>query len=140
MTPRWIPVTLDSRAFRLLARIALMTPFWLQGARDATHWPQTVQLMRHFGLQPPELFGVATVMILIVGSVLVIVGGRWTWISAGAMALFTAATIPVAHPFWKLEGDAKLTEIAIVQEHISIIGGMMLAAILSHRRQWVESE
>ena len=129
MTPSWIPLVLDSRAFRLFARIALMTPFWLQGARDATHWPQTVVLMKHFGLYPPELFGVFTVMICIVGSVLVIVGGRWTWISAGALAIFTAATIPVAHPFWKLHSDARLTEIATVQEHISIIGGTAVSQV-----------
>lgn len=61
------------------------------------------------------------------GSLLVILN-RWTWLGAGALGVFTALTIPIAHTFWTMEEPLKTVEFYIVMEHITVIGGLMLAA------------
>jgi hypothetical protein len=69
------------------------------------------------------------------GSGLVIFGKRWAWLGAGALAVFTLATIPMAHDFWNMDGQIGFLEKTLVQEHMSIIGGLILAAILGELRK-----
>jgi transmembrane protein len=45
--------------------------------------------------------------------------------------VFTLATIPVAHQFWTMEGMVAFLDKALVQEHFSVIGGLILVAILA---------
>ncbi len=97
MTPNWVSALLESRTFQVIARIVLTTPFWAAGVQHALQWPQTMGEMAHFGLNPPVLFGALTVLTCLAGSLLVILGGKWTWLGAGALGVFTALTIPIAH-------------------------------------------
>ena len=50
------------------------------------------------------------------------------------LALFTLATIPLAHDFWNMQGQAATLEKLWAQEHISIVGGLILAAIVADLR------
>jgi transmembrane protein len=94
--------------------------------------------MAHFGLQPLWFFAAGTIALQLAGSALVVLGGRFAWIGAGALALFTLATIPLAHAFWNLPPQAAFAERLIAEEHISVVGGLLLAALLAHRYgpQW----
>ena len=130
MTPAPIASILNSRLFQILARIVLTTPFWAAGLQHALQWQSSLGEMTHFGLNPPALFLVLTIVTCLAGSAAVIAGGRWTWLGAGALGIFTALTIPIAHAFWTMSGDAAMGEFRTVIEHISIIGGLMVAAIL----------
>jgi len=132
--PSWISAILDSSAFRLISRILLTLPFWLAGLQHAVQWPLTLGEMAHFGLNPPWLYGALTILFCLAGSAAVIPGGRWTWLGAGALGIFTALTIPIAHAFWKLSGDASLAELRTVMEHVSIIGGLMVVAYAQNGR------
>lgn len=132
MTPALIGALLESRGLFLLARILLCVPFFLSGIAKIADFPAAVAEMAHFGLHPPAAFAVATIITQLLGSALVI-HGRHAWLGAGAMAVFTVLTIPIAHDFWNMEGMQAMMEMFFVIEHIAVIGGMMLVSILCHR-------
>jgi transmembrane protein len=132
-TPAPIAAILESRLFFLFARILLTLPFWLSGLVKLLDFNGAVAEMAHFGLNPPVLFAIATIITQLGGAALVI-HGRAAWLGAGAMAIFTLLTIPIAHHFWTMEGEIAMLEMFFVIEHLGMIGGMMLAAICCHRR------
>jgi transmembrane protein len=83
--------------------------------------------MSHFGLEPAALFNIATIIVQLGGSLLIILG-RYTWLGAGALAVFTALTIPLVHHFWTMEEPMRTMEFHVVTEHISVIGALMVVA------------
>ena len=113
--------------FGFVARIVLTSMFWGSGIGKLVDFPAALGEMTHFGLNPPAVFAVATIIVQLVGSLLVILN-RWTWLGAGALAVFTLLTIPIAHNFWAMEEPFKTIEFYVVTEHISIIGALMVVA------------
>ncbi len=61
-------------------------------------------------------------------------GGKWTWLGAGALGIYTFLTILIAHHFWDMQGDERLAEMRTAIEHLSIIGGLMTVAIAENLR------
>ncbi|WLR95979.1 DoxX family protein [Shinella sumterensis] len=116
-----------SRAFGLLARLVLTSMFWLSGIAKLADFSGGVAEMAHFGLEPPALFNIATAVVQLVGSALII-ANRWTWLGAGMLAVFTALTIPIAHNFWTMEEPMRTVEFYVVMEHITVIGALMVVA------------
>jgi transmembrane protein len=112
--------------------------FWTSGITKATHFSATLGEMAHFNLEPAWLFAIGTIALQLGGSLLVVFGGRYAWLGAGALALFTLATIPLAHPFWTLSPEAAFGERLIAEEHISVVGGLIVVALLAreHGPQW----
>ena len=88
--------------------------------------------MEGFGLYPGWAFNTAT-LVLQFGASLAIICNRGVWLAAGALAVFTVLTIPLAHPFWAKEGDEAFRDMTVALEHVSVIGGLALAAILSRK-------
>ncbi|MFN7011166.1 MAG: DoxX family protein [Allorhizobium sp.] len=113
--------------FGFLARIVLTFMFWASGIAKLVDFPAAIGEMTHFGLNPPAVFAVATIIVQLVGSLLIILN-RWTWLGAGALAVFTLLTIPIAHNFWAMEEPFKTIEFYVVMEHISIVGALMVVA------------
>lgn len=132
MTPAPIQSLLESRALLLLGRILLTFMFWVSGLVKLLDFPGGVAEMSHFGLEPAWLFNVLTIIVQLGGSLLIICN-RAAWLGAGALAVFTLLTIPVAHPFWTMDGDAALHEMLVALEHITVVGGLIVVAILGHR-------
>jgi transmembrane protein len=116
-----------SRAFGLLARLVLTSMFWLSGIAKLADFSGGMAEMAHFGLEPPALFNIATAVVQLVGSALII-ANRWTWLGAGMLAVFTALTIPIAHNFWTMEEPMRTVEFYVVMEHITVIGALMVVA------------
>ena len=53
-----------------------------------------------------------------------------------ALGLFTALATGIAHPFWQMADPvARFHERVTFLEHIGLIGGLMMAAILRERGQ-----
>ncbi len=48
------------------------------------------------------------------------------------LSVFTLSTIPLAHRFWEMQGLEAFLEQALVQDHLSVIGGLAVAAALAH--------
>ncbi len=70
-----------------------------------------------------------------------IIGSAWIvfdlygmgWVGAVMLITFTLMTIPVGHPFWKYNGEKRTEALHVSLEHITVVGGLVLAAILSGR-------
>jgi transmembrane protein len=113
--------------FGYLARTVLTYMFWASGLAKLIGFQAGVAEMAHFGLEPAVAFNIAVIITQLGGSALIILN-RWTWLGAGALAVFTALTIPIAHTFWTMEEPFKTMEFYTVMEHISAIGGLMVVA------------
>ncbi|MFJ6322004.1 MULTISPECIES: DoxX family protein [unclassified Rhizobium] len=116
--------------FGYLARTVLTFMFWSSGLAKLFDFAAGLAEMRHFGLVPEVLFFFATVITLLLGSILVILD-RWTWMAAGALAAFTVLTIPIAHNFWTMEEPMRTMEFHVVMEHITVVGGLFIAIYAS---------
>lgn len=113
--------------FGYLARTVLTFMFWASGLAKLIDFNGGVAEMAHFGLEPAVAFNVATIITQLGGSILIILN-RWTWLGAGALAVFTALTIPLVHHFWTMEEPFKTIEFYVVMEHITVIGALMVVA------------
>ena len=109
--------------------------FWWSGITKLLDFPSAVGEMQHFGLQPAAFFAALTIAVQLVASAVIIWGGRWVYLAAAALAGFTLSTIPVAHRFWEMQGMEAMLEKALVQDHIGVIGGLAVAAMLAYQRQ-----
>ncbi len=132
--PRWVATVLEAPITSLIGRIALTFVFWATGIVHTVRWGPTVDGMERLGLNPPEVVNLATIVVFFVGSALVI-WGPWAWIGAGMLAVFLALTIPIAHPFWTMDPPQRFARMNIVLEHVSVIGGLILAAVLRHKER-----
>ena len=126
---------LQSRVYYTLATALLTYIFWWSGLSKIFDFSGAMAEMGHFGLRPAALFATATIALQVLGSLAIISASRWAWLGAGALAVFTLSTIPLAHRFWEMEGMVAFLEKALVQEHISLIGGLAVAAALASMRR-----
>ncbi|MEV5020820.1 DoxX family protein [Sphingobium sp. LMA1-1-1.1] len=124
---------LTSRWFNFLARTVLTFVFWSAGLAGIFDFSGKVIEMEMVGLEPAALFALAVTIVQIGGSTLIIID-RFAWLGAGALGVFLALTIPIAHPFWQMSEPNRTFEFYVVLEHISLIGGLMIAAALSGRK------
>ncbi len=113
--------------FGYLARIVLTFGFWASGLAKLIGFQAGMAEMAHFGLEPAAAFNIAVIITQIGGSALIIMN-RWTWLGAGALAVFTLLTIPIAHNFWAMEEPFRTMEFHVAMEHITVIGGLMVVA------------
>ncbi|WP_225782991.1 DoxX family protein [Xenophilus sp. Marseille-Q4582] len=127
--------TLDSRWLWLVARILLAVVFLSSGLAKLIDFQGGLAEMRAAGLEPDWLFNIATIGVLLGGSALLLLD-RALWLGAGALAVFLLLTILVVHRFWALPQPQAQAALFWALEHISLIGGLVAAAIASrlHRR------
>ncbi|MCJ8156747.1 DoxX family protein [Sphingomonas sp. LaA6.9] len=134
MTPAAIARLLGDSRFAILAATLLTLPYWSSGIAKLADLGGALGEARHFGLEPAALTVGITVIVQIGGSLLIIIG-RQAWLGAGALGVFTAIATRIAHPFWQVADPvARFHERNTFLEHIGLIGGLMLAAILRDRK------
>ncbi|WP_282947582.1 MULTISPECIES: DoxX family protein [unclassified Sphingopyxis] len=133
-TPAPIARLLEDNRFAILAATLLTLPYWTSGIAKLTDLPGALGEARHFALEPAMLTVAATILVQIGGSLLIILG-RQAWLGAGALGVFTAIATLIAHPFWQVADPmTRFHERNTFLEHIGLIGGLMLAAILRDRK------
>lgn len=134
MAPAPITRLLGGTRFAVLAATLLTLPYWTSGIAKLFDLAGALGEARHFGLEPAALVVAVTILVQIGGSLLIIVG-RQAWLGAGALGVFTAIATLIAHPFWQVADPmARFHERNTFLEHVGLIGGLMLAAILRERR------
>ncbi len=132
--PASIARLLGDRRFAALAATLLTLPWWTSGITKLFDLGGALGEARHFGLEPAALVVGLTIAVQIGGSLLIILG-RQAWIGAGALGVFTAIATLIAHPFWQITDPmARFHERNTFLEHVGLIGGLMLAAILQERK------
>jgi transmembrane protein len=113
-----------------LARAFMAAVFLYSGQDKLRHWQAGVDEVAGLGLPMPRLASAATIAIQIVGGLSVLLGVG-TAVGAVVLALFTAAATVLGHRFWLLRGKQAQQEFTTSLEHLAIIGGLLLLAILS---------
>ena len=126
---RLIGLFLRAPATAAAARIVLCLPFWWSGLSKLLDFSGGTAEMAALGLEPAWLFNALTILVQLGGSLLVILN-RWTWLGAGALGVFTALATVMAHRFWTLDGIERVRELNTFLEHLAIIAGFVLVAIL----------
>jgi len=114
------------------ARVVLCLPFWWSGLTKLFYFSGGTAEMADLGLPMPGVFNALTIVVQLGGSVLVIANIQ-TWLGAGALGVFTAMATLLAHQFWRVQGLDRARQLDTFLEHLAIIAGFVLAAILSHR-------
>ena len=132
--PRFFAVLLEWPGTAFLARLALTSPYLLGGIMKLTDWQGAVAEQAHFGMQPAALFAAATIAVELVGPVLIL-ADRLAWLGAGMLGVFTLLAAMVANAFWGMDGQDRFMATNAFFEHLGLIGGFVLVAILSPRRR-----
>jgi uncharacterized membrane protein YphA (DoxX/SURF4 family) len=132
--PRWIEAILGWPATACAARTALASAYLIGGIMKVTDFQAAVAEQAHFGLQPAPLWAALTIVVELVGPALLITG-RYMWLAAGALSVLTAIAMLVANDFWAQQGLARFMALNAFFEHVGLIGGFALAAILDHRQK-----
>ena len=134
-TPAPIASLLGADWFTRCAAILLTLPYWTSGIAKLLDFNGALGEAALFGLNPAWLVAVATIVVQLGGSALVILG-RQAWLGAGALGVFTALATLIAHPFWQVADPvARFHERNTFLEHVGLIGGLMVVAVLIHRKE-----
>lgn len=131
--------TLDSRWLWIVARILLAVVFLSSGLAKLLDFQGGLAEMRAAGLEPDWLFNIATIAVLLGGSVLLLLD-RALALGIGALAVFLVLTILVVHRFWALPQPQAQAAMFWALEHISLVGGLVAAAIASRLRRRLEGQ
>lgn len=134
-----VDTTLDSRWLWIGARVLLAVVFLSSGLAKLLDFQGGLAEMRAAGLEPDWLFNIATIAVLLGGSVLLLLD-RALWLGAGALAVFLLLTILVVHHFWALPEAQARTAMFWALEHVSLIGGLVATAIASRLRRKLEGK
>jgi uncharacterized membrane protein YphA (DoxX/SURF4 family) len=117
----------ESPVIRWVA-LLLLCAAYLQGGFDkAADFGGAVGEMQHFGLAPPALFAVMTI-VLELGASLLILTGFYRWLGALALAVFTLMATFMAARFWELPPPQRLPAANTFFEHLGLVGGFLLVA------------
>lgn len=125
---------LGAKWVEAVARLAVAVPFLISGAAKILDFQGSIAEVRGLtGLEPAAFFAVLVIVTQLGGSVLLIAGGRFVWIGALALAGFTTIAMLSAHAFWLKPEAEQFLHRNIFFEHVSIVGGLVLLAILTFK-------
>lgn len=128
--PRFIDAMLDWRWTWFLARLALVSAYLLGGVVKLGDWPSAVAEQAHFGMHPPALWAALTIAVELIGSGLLLAGRR-VWLAAGMLGVFTMLAAVTANAFWTMHGQERFMATNAFFEHLGLIGGFVLAALVA---------
>ncbi|HAI29772.1 MULTISPECIES: DoxX family protein [unclassified Thalassospira] len=132
--PDIVALILDNQFTLIAARVLLTLLFWMAGFYGVFNFSMVLKEMEEAGLRHPKTSAVATIICQLVGSALLITNLYGLgWLGAGALGVFTLLSIPLGHPFWKFEEPRKTHEFQIALEHVTVVGGLLTAAILTYK-------
>ena len=131
--PRFVDAILDWRPTWFLARLLLVGAYLLGGLVKLVDWPGAVAEQAHFGMHPPALWAALTIAVELIGPVLILTG-RWIWLGAGMLGVFTLLAAFTANAFWTMPpGPERFGATNAFFEHLGLIGGFVLAALVAEQ-------
>lgn len=96
--------------------------------------PFAVAEQEHFGLHPGLLWAVLTIAVELTGPMLILTG-RFVWLGAGMLGVFTGLTMLLAYRFWDMTGTERFAASNGFFEHVALIAGFILAALAAEHAQ-----
>jgi uncharacterized membrane protein YphA (DoxX/SURF4 family) len=130
--PGWVSEILHWQWVSFAARLALTSAYLLGGLTKLLNFSAAIVEQEHFGFRPGWLWAGLTILIELVGSVLVL-SGYAVWLGAGALGCLTAVAMLRADNFWTKSGQERLTQANTFFEHLGLIGGFVLIALIYAR-------
>jgi uncharacterized membrane protein YphA (DoxX/SURF4 family) len=112
--------------------VALVSAYVIGGLTKLLDFPGAIAEQEHFGLHPGWVWATLAIVIELGGSGLVILG-RLVWLGAGALGVLTAIAMLIANDFWTMEGLARFGAMNSFFEHLGLIAGFVLAALIAAR-------
>lgn len=131
--PHWVDRVLNWRGTWPLARVALCGLFIVTAVLGLFDFPNAVAVQEQAGFHPGALWAGLTIAVQVIGATLV-VSGRWVWLGAGMLAVFTALTNVLVHHFWTMEGVARFAARNEFFEHIGLISGFVMASLIADQK------
>ncbi|MDF7662161.1 DoxX family protein [Erwiniaceae bacterium L1_54_6] len=117
----------------LIARVALMVLFIIFGWQKLTAFSYTAGYMQSLGLPLPSV-AAAVAVIAEFGFGVLIALGFFTRPLALLMAVYTLVTSFIGHPYWHMTGMDQYANMINFYKNISIIGGLLLLALIGPGR------
>lgn len=130
--PRWMATMLSSPLLWHAARLALVSAYLLGGIVKLFDFAGAVAEQESFGLSPGWLWATLAIIVELGGSALVL-ADRLVWFGAGALGVLTFVAMLTANAFWAAPAAARWTLTNAFFEHLGLIAGLVLVAILSGR-------
>lgn len=115
-----------------IARLLLVSAYLVGGIAKLADWPGAVAEQAHFGMSPPALWAAFTIAVEIAGPLLVL-SGQWVWLGAGMLGGFTLLAASIANAFWTMHGPERFAATNAFFEHLGLVGGFVLVAVLADR-------
>jgi uncharacterized membrane protein YphA (DoxX/SURF4 family) len=117
----------------LAARSLLTSAYWTSGLQKLFAFDAATAEAAALGLPAPALAAALTILVQLAVRPRWSRAGRWTWLGAGALGLFTLLATLIAHAFWTYPPAEQARQLATFTEHLGLIGGLALAAVLAER-------
>jgi uncharacterized membrane protein YphA (DoxX/SURF4 family) len=130
--PSFVSAILDSRTAFFPARILLVGAYLEGGVTKLFNFQAAIAEQAHFGMQSPALWAALTIAVELIGSLLIL-ADRFVWLGAGMLGVFTALAAIKANAFWTMTGVDRFTATNAFFEHLGLVGGFVLVAILDRR-------
>lgn len=112
---------------RWIALLGLCAAYLQGGFNKATDFPAAMAEVNHFGLLPAGPFAIATIIMELVASAMILTG-FYRWIGALALAGFTLLATFVALRFWEMQPPERFMAANSFFEHLGLVGGFLLVA------------
>ncbi len=131
--PVWVNEILRWQWLLVAARLALTSAYLLGGMTKLLNFSAAIAEQERFGMRPAWLCAAVTILIELGGSALVL-SGYVVWLGAGALGCLTAIAMLRADNFWTKSDDERLTQANTFFEHLGLIGGFVLIAVIYARQ------
>lgn len=118
---------LTSPIVRWIALLSLCAAYLQGGLNKALDFPSAIAEMNHFGLAPATPLAVATIVMELAASALILTG-FYRWIGALALAGFTLCATFIALRFWEIAMPERFMAANSFFEHLGLVGGFLLVA------------
>ena len=113
----------------LAVRVSLSAVFLYSAYVKVSDWNAAIVEFQTVGLPFPAAAVTATVIVQLGGALALLTGVGLAW-GALALAAFTAAATVVGHPFWRFSGPDFTRQLTIALEHLGLVGGLVLLAMI----------
>lgn len=132
--PRWTATILSSRLLWHATRLALVSAYLLGGLVKLFDFAGAVAEQERFGLDPGWLWATLAIVVELGGSLLVL-SDRLVWLGAGALGVLTFVAMLTANAFWSAPSAGRWMQANAFFEHLGLIAGLVLVAMLSDQRR-----
>lgn len=112
----------------LIARLLLALLFLIFGWDKATDFSGTVAFMTSIGAPMPTVATILAIVMELGAGVLIALGVCIRPVAL-LLALFVVGTVLIGHPFWTMQGDARLVHALFFYKNLSIVGGLLLLCV-----------